>query len=111
MVSVIPNHSGIRGLANQGYLVICALISPYAEDRLEARSIIGSDRFVLAYVCCPLAECERRDSKGLYARARAGELENFTGINDPYEEPSGSEHITLHTDRETVLECVRKLNV
>lgn len=70
-----------------GVIVICSLISPLTRDREMARSIIGADRFLEVYVKTELAECERRDPHGLYAKARAGEIGEFTGISSPYEVP------------------------
>ncbi|MFT4412446.1 adenylyl-sulfate kinase [Fredinandcohnia humi] len=70
-----------------GIVVLAAVISPYAEDRENARSIFGPGEFVEVYVKCPLDECEARDPKGLYKKARAGEIKNFTGISQPYEIP------------------------
>lgn len=67
-------------------MAICALVSPYRETRAQCRSIVG-ERFVEVFVDAPLALCETRDVKGMYARARRGELPRFTGIDDPYEEP------------------------
>ena len=72
-------------LAKHGVAVVCALISPYASARAEVRQFCNW--FVEVYVSTPLEECERRDVKGLYARARRGELAHFTGIDDPYEPP------------------------
>ena len=72
-------------LEYHGVTVVCALISPYEEARQFARSLC--DRFIEIHVATPLAECERRDVKGLYQRARRGEIGNFTGISDPYEVP------------------------
>ncbi len=70
---------------------MCALISPYAEARAAVRNLCN--RFIEIYVATPLAECERRDRKGLYARARRGEITHFTGIDDPYEPPTNPELI------------------
>ncbi len=78
-----------------GLIVITAFISPYARDRQLARDIIGADSFVEAYVSTPLEECERRDIKGLYKKARSGELPDFTGISSPYEVP---EHADVSFD-------------
>ncbi|HHE72024.1 MAG TPA: bifunctional sulfate adenylyltransferase/adenylylsulfate kinase [Chloroflexi bacterium] len=76
--------------------VVCAAISPYRSTRDEARKMVGADRFVEVYVDTPLEVCEQRDVKGLYARARRGEIKGFTGIDDPYEPPVNPE-IVLHT--------------
>lgn len=71
--------------------VICAAVSPYRATRNDVRSLIGSDRFIEVFVNTPLEECERRDIKGMYRKARLGELKNFTGIDDPYEPPANPE--------------------
>src|SRR4051794_9075418 len=76
-------------LADAGVVALVSLVSPFAADRAAARAVherVGL-RFLEVWVSTPLEECERRDPKGLYARARAGELPNFTGIGQPYEEP------------------------
>jgi adenylylsulfate kinase len=88
-----------------GVAITCA-ISPYREIRDEARKEIG--RFVEIYVKCPIEECIKRDVKGLYKRAIAGEIANFTGISDPYEEPLRPE-ITLETNIETMDESVENI--
>lgn len=88
-----------------GVAITCA-ISPYREIRDEARKEIG--RFVEIYVKCPIEECIKRDVKGLYKRAISGEIPNFTGISDPYEEPLRPE-ITLETNIETMNESVEKI--
>lgn len=67
--------------------VICAAVSPYRATRNDVRNMIGADRFVEVFVNTPIEECERRDVKGMYLKARRGELKNFTGIDDPYEPP------------------------
>ncbi len=87
-------------LSRNGVISIVALISPYRVSRESARETIGSDRFVEVYVKASLAECERRDPKGLYAKARRGEITNMTGIQDPYEEPQNPD-ITVNTEGAT----------
>ncbi|MFI6484191.1 adenylyl-sulfate kinase [Nonomuraea sp. NPDC050663] len=80
-------------VARHGGLAICAPIAPYASTREEVREMVesvGAD-FLLVHVSTPLEECERRDRKGLYAKARAGEIPSFTGISDPYEEPDDAD--------------------
>jgi len=67
--------------------VICAAVSPYRATRNDVRNMIGGERFVEVFVNTPLEECERRDVKGIYLKARRGEIKNFTGIDDPYEAP------------------------
>ena len=83
-------------IARHGGAVVCAAVSPYRAVRNEVRNMIGADRFVEVFVDTPLAECERRDTKGMYAKARRGEIKNFTGIDDPYEMPEHPE-IRLET--------------
>lgn len=86
-----------RLLSRNGVVAISAAISPYREIRDQARAEIA--RFVEVYVDCPIDVCEQRDVKGLYKKARAGEIAQFTGVSDPYEAPEHPE-IHLHTDRE-----------
>jgi adenylyl-sulfate kinase len=74
-------------LARNGVVGVVALISPYRKSREEAKAVIGEDKFVEVYVKASLDACERRDPKGLYKKARAGEITNMTGIQAPYEEP------------------------
>ena len=93
-------------LSRNGVIAITAAISPYREIRDEARREIGN--FVEVFVDCPLEICEERDVKGLYARARAGEIQQFTGISDPYEPPRSPE-VTLHTDKESPEESVNQI--
>jgi adenylyl-sulfate kinase len=95
-----------RLLSRNGVVAITAAISPYREVRDEARR--ESDTFVEVFVDCPLAVCEKRDVKGLYARARAGEIERFTGVSDPYEPPLDPE-VVVYTDHETPWESMAKI--
>ncbi len=77
-----------RLLARNGVIVICSFVSPYRDVREEVRRIVSEEvPFLEVYAKCPLEECIRRDPKGLYRRALAGEIPNFTGVSDPYEEP------------------------
>ncbi len=87
-------------LARNGVIPIVALISPYQESRAYAREVVGNDRFVELYVNASLATCEKRDPKGLYAKARRGEINNMTGIQDPFEAPISPE-ITVDTENST----------
>ncbi len=77
-----------RLLADSGFIVVVAAISPFTADRAGARRVVGSDRFLEVFVDCPLSECEKRDRKNLYDRARQGLIPNFTGIHSAYEAPS-----------------------
>ncbi len=93
-------------LTRNGVIVIVSAISPYRNIRDEVRHRIGD--FVEVFVNAPLAVCEQRDVKGLYKRARAGEIKSFTGIDDPYEPPLNPE-IECRTDLETLPESVSKV--
>ena len=86
-------------LQRNGVFVITAAISPYQSVREEARTMIKD--FVEVYADAPLEVCEERDTKGLYAKARAGEIKGFTGIDDPYEPPEGAEVTCAHRARES----------
>lgn len=88
--------------------VICAAISPYRAARNEARKMVGDEHFVEVFVDTPIELCEQRDVKGLYARARRGEIKGFTGIDDPYEAPLNAE-ITLETATVTPEENARRI--
>jgi bifunctional enzyme CysN/CysC len=94
-------------MAEIGTLVISAFISPYRDDRLRARKAVGTG-FHEVFIDAGLAECERRDTKGLYARARAGEIANFTGISAPYEPPESCE-LVVDTANQPVEESVDAL--
>jgi len=93
-------------LAAHGVTVVASLVSPYRESRELIRKLCRE--FVEIYVATPLDECERRDVKGLYARARRGEIKNFTGIDDPYETPENPE-LTLDTRALSVEQCVARV--
>lgn len=86
--------------------VLCSFISPYRARRAKSREEIG--QFLEVFVECPVEECARRDVKGLYAKAFAGEIENFTGVSDPYEDPEAPE-IVCHTAQEMVEESAAKI--
>ncbi len=89
-----------------GIIVLTAFISPYREDRDVARAMNEPGRFFEVFCKCSLSECERRDPKGLYKRARKGEISQFTGVDAPYEEP-GSPEIIVETDKHDVTECTQ----
>ncbi len=86
-----------------GLIVLTAFISPYRKDRDMARNLVEKGEFIEVYVKCPLEICERRDVKGLYEKARKGIIKQFTGIDDPYEEPLSPE-IIVETDKQTLEE-------
>ncbi len=83
-------------ITRHGGVAICAAVSPYRATRDDVRNMVGKDRFLEVYVNTPLEVCEQRDTKGMYAKARRGEIKDFTGIDDPYEPPLNPE-ITLDT--------------
>jgi sulfate adenylyltransferase len=83
-------------ISRHGGIVVCAAVSPYRATRNEVRNMIGGENYVEVFVDTPLEVCEQRDTKGLYARARRGEIVGFTGIDDPYETPQHPE-LTIET--------------
>jgi adenylylsulfate kinase len=91
-----------------GVICINSFVSPTQEIRNQAKSIIGEENFVEVYVNTPLEECEKRDVKGLYARARAGEIQNFTGISAPFEVPSHPA-IEIETKGKSIEQCGNEL--
>lgn len=91
-----------------GLIVIVAFISPFRDDRRLAREIIGSDKFVEVFIDTPLAECERRDPKGLYVKARSGLIKNFTGLDSVYEPPVAPD-IRINTVDYSVQEAVNDI--
>ena len=99
VASEIVRHRGV---------VLCAAVSPYRTTRNDVRNIVGSDNFIEVFVDTPLWVCEERDTKGMYARARSGEIKDFTGIDDPYEPPQHAE-ITLDTMSHTAEENARRI--
>jgi adenylylsulfate kinase len=108
-------HENIRRIAevaalmnDAGLIVITAFISPYRADREMARKCIGAERFVEVYVDAPLAVCEKRDPKGLYRKARSGELLEFTGVSAPYEAPEAPA-IVVDTAKRSVEQCLDAL--
>ncbi len=94
--------------ADAGLITLTAFISPYRADRDMARALLGAGEFIEIYVQCPVEECEKRDVKGLYKKARAGEIKEFTGISAPYEEPLSPE-LVLDTARETLQEASERV--
>ncbi|MGI8951063.1 MAG: adenylyl-sulfate kinase [Chitinophagaceae bacterium] len=91
-----------------GAFVSTAFISPYRSDREMVRSIVEPGEFIEVYVHCPLDVCEQRDPKGLYKKARAGEIKHFTGIDDPYEAPEDAELI-INTSEKPLEECADEI--
>ena len=104
-------------MADAGILTFAAFISPYREDRDAVRGLFKNDNFIEIYVKCSIGECERRDPKGQYKKARAGIIKNYTGISAPYEKPEtpelviDTEKMDLEESKKRVIEylCVKKL--
>ena len=95
-------------VVRHGGIPVCAAVSPYRATRNEVRNLIGAESFIEVFVDTPLEECERRDTKGMYASARRGEIKNFTGIDDPYEPPKHPE-IRLETISESAENNARQI--
>ena len=97
-----------RLFVDAGVVVLSAFISPYREDRDRVRALFGPSEFIEIYLNCPLDTCEKRDPKGLYRKARAGELPEFTGIDSPYQEPPNPE-LTIDTGTMDIAESVTRI--
>lgn len=91
-----------------GVMVLATFISPFISDRKFVRNIVNETEFIEIYIKCPLNLCEDRDIKGLYKKARAGEIKQFTGIDSPYEEPVNPELI-IDSDKLSIDECVNEI--
>ncbi len=98
----------VKLFVDAGVIAITAFISPLRADRVRVRALLGPDDFIEVYCRCPLDVCERRDVKGNYQKARTGQIQEFTGISAPYEEPTDAD-LVLDTDRMSVAECVDKV--
>ena len=95
-------------MLESGLIVMTAFISPFNKDRNEAKRLISNDDFIEIYCKASLETCEARDVKGLYKKARAGKIKNYTGIDSPYEEPENPE-LTINTNDETLDNSVSKI--
>jgi len=93
-----------RLMTDAGLIVLVSFISPFRAERRMARALFAPGEFIEVFVDAPLAECERRDPKGLYAKARRGELKDFTGIDSAYEVPENPE-LTVNTQQRSAAEC------
>ena len=93
---------------DSGIVVLVTFISPFASERKLVRDMVEKDEFIEVYVNCSLEECEKRDPKGLYQRAKNGEIKDFTGISSPYEVPENPE-IILETSKYSIKECTESL--
>ena len=98
----------VRLFVDAGVIALTAFISPFSKDRHGVRERVTSEDFIEVYCRCPLEICEQRDVKGLYKRARAGEIPEFTGISSPYEEPQDAELI-LDTGTTSLTDCVQQV--
>lgn len=97
-----------RLMADAGVIVLTAFISPFRADRARARAIAAEGTFLEVHVATPLEECERRDPKGLYAKARAGQIKDFTGLDSPYEAPEAPE-LVIGADGRSAEACAAEL--
>ena len=95
-------------MIDAGLVVLAAFVSPYKKDRENVKNIVKNSNFVEVFVNTSVEECERRDVKGLYKKARAGEIKNMTGISAPYEAPDHAD-VEIKTEEETVEEAVIKI--
>jgi adenylylsulfate kinase len=95
-------------MLDAGVLTLAAFVSPYLKDREEVKQIVGADNFIEIYVNTSLEECERRDVKGLYKKARAGEIKNMTGISAPYEAPINPD-FEIITDGQSIEDSVKEV--
>ncbi|PFD43871.1 adenylyl-sulfate kinase [Bacillus cereus] len=93
---------------DQGTVVLTAFISPFRVDRKQVRDLLAADEFIEVFVKCPIEECEKRDPKGLYKKARQGDIKQFTGIDSPYEEPEQAELI-VETHKYSIEECAEQV--
>ena len=93
---------------NAGLITICSFISPTEEIRTIARNIIGEDDFFEVYINAPFEVCEQRDVKGIYKKARNGEIKNFTGLDAPFEAPKNPS-VEVHTDQKSLEECKNEI--
>ncbi len=91
-----------------GTIVLTAFISPFIEDRQQAKELAGAENFIEVFVDCPLEVCEQRDVKGLYKKARAGQIKNFTGIDSPFEHPKNAD-VVVKTNEEPLEVCTKKI--
>jgi adenylyl-sulfate kinase len=91
-----------------GVVLLSAFISPFQADREQVKSIVGEDNYIEVFVDAPLEVCEQRDVKGLYKKARAGEVKNFTGISSPYEKPTKPD-VVIATDKMSVEQSIETL--
>lgn len=103
-------------MVDAGLFTLTAFISPYLEDRDQVRKLVAADEFIEIYVKASLETCEQRDPKGLYKKARVGEIKGFTGIDAPYEEPKEAEiivdtnHLSIEASVEVIIDYLKENN-
>lgn len=97
-----------RLMVDAGLVVLASFVSPYEEDRNMLRRLFKKNRFYEVYIKCPVEVCEKRDPKGLYRRARKGEIKNYTGIDGPYEEPNAPD-LVVPTDQISIKEGMHEV--
>ena len=97
-----------RLMVDAGLIVITAFISPFKQDRKMVKSLLKPGQFIEVHVATPIETCESRDTKGLYKKARAGQIKDFTGVNSPYEAPASAD-ITIDTSSRPLEECISEL--
>jgi adenylylsulfate kinase len=101
-------------MLDAGIITLTAFISPFEEERQMVKKLVGADNYMEVFVNCPIEECEKRDVKGLYAKARRGEISNFTGITSPFEEPQAPDvkvpthQLSVEEGVDLVLELLKK---
>jgi adenylylsulfate kinase len=95
-------------MLDAGIIVLSAFISPFKADREQVKNIVGAEKYIEFFVDAPIEVCEQRDVKGLYKKARAGEVKNFTGIDSPYEAPENAD-IHIPTDQLPIEQSIEKL--
>jgi adenylylsulfate kinase len=113
--SVADRHENLRRIGEMvklfldaGVIALTAFISPMRSDRERLRQLIGAEHFIEVFCECPVEVCEQRDVKGLYRKARAGEIKDFTGISAPYEAPEHPD-LVLRTHEQTLEECAKRV--
>jgi adenylylsulfate kinase len=98
----------VKLFVDGGIIALTAFISPYRKDRERIRDLVGRERFFEVYVQCPVEVCAQRDAKGVYAKAKAGLIKEFTGISAPYETPE-SPSITIQSDQTNAMDAAKKI--
>ncbi len=98
----------VKLFVDAGIIALTAFISPYRSDRERIRALVGADRFFEVHVDCPVEVCASRDTKGIYEKAKAGTIKEFTGISAPYEPPQNAD-LVIHSDREDAVSAAKQV--